>query len=50
MNQKDTNSQATELIRAVTGAKKTRGEDLLGDPRLQKSVQGRQEGGCREED
>jgi hypothetical protein len=37
MPRKAATSQSTELIRAVTGTGKTRGESLLGSPELKKA-------------
>ena len=38
MRRKDTNEQIAELLRAVTGTKNPRGEDLLGSPELKRQL------------
>jgi len=36
MKRKDPNQQAVELVRAVTGTKKRKGDELLASPKLRK--------------
>lgn len=36
IKRKDANEQAVEMVRAVTGQKKTKGDELLASPKLRK--------------